>query len=109
MVERIVVQIAGRKSDYFVTGKVVKSDPANKCVFLAEFGDQPIPLVGLTYDLKYHDTLPDGTVKVRDVTLTPTVPKKGQTVLIAREMGTRRLPRCLGVLMGKNWIVPEME
>lgn len=120
-VEKIVRRIAGSKADYFVTGKVVKVDTPNKCIFMAEFGDQPIPIAGFDYEVAYYDETPRGTTSIaaggaqpyitnkKSAIVTLVMPKKGQTVLVAREMGTSRMPRCLGVILGKNWIVPEYE
>lgn len=121
MVEKIVKRIAGTKADYFITGKVVKVDKKNKCIFMKEFGDQPIPIVGFDYEVKYYDETPRGTngvavgaaqpfkTKVKTAKVTVVMPKVGSTVVVAREMGTRRMPRCLGVIQGKKWIIPEAE
>jgi hypothetical protein len=121
MIERVTGEFAGRRDLYFVTGTVIKRDVPNKCVYLREFGDQAVPVVGFNYTVKYYDETPNGTTavtagnsqpyktRVKTVTVDVEIPKVGQTVLVAREMGTRRLPRCLGVLQGKNWIEAEAE
>jgi hypothetical protein len=54
--------------------------------------------LGYTEAFKVRKTIQKATVRV---------PKVGDTVLVARELGTRRLPRCLGILQGKNWISAE--
>lgn len=102
-----VKQLVGTRRDYFVTGKVIKVDADNRCVFLAEFGDQPVPIVGFNYIVKYYDEGASGTVKQKDAVASVVMPKVGQTVLVAREMGTSRLPRALGVIQGTNWARPE--
>ena len=121
MVEKIIKNQIGLKSSFFVTGKVIKVDAVNKCVFLKDFGDQPIPLVYFDYQLKYYDETPNGTTAVsagstqpyktrtRTVKAEVVMPTVGQTVLVAREMGTARLPRCLGVIQGKKWLVSDTD
>jgi hypothetical protein len=37
------------------------------------------------------------------------LPAVGETVMLALERGTRRLPRCLGVLKSKNFIVTTLD
>lgn len=120
MIEAVASDISGTRN-FFTTGKVIKRDVENMLVWLEEFGDQPIPLVLFDYEVKYYDETPNGTtavaagtdqpfnVKTRKVTATVLVPKIGDTVLVARELGSRRIPRCLGVIRGKGWIVPETE
>src|SRR5690348_15857553 len=109
MVEKIVKRVIGTRADYFTTGKVLKVDKPNKCIYMTEFGDQPIPIVGFDYEVKYYDTDNAGFVRTRNSVATVVMPKVGDTVLVARELGTRRLPRCLGVIQGKNWVIPEAE
>jgi len=109
MVEKIVTQTAGRKSDYFITGKVLKRDVTNKCIYMAEFGDQPIPVVEHNYTVTYYDTNNLGKVVKKKAKIEVEVPKPGQLVLVAREMGQNRIPRCLGVIQGKKWILLEDE
>jgi hypothetical protein len=109
MVEKIVKRIIGTRADFFVTGKVSKVDKANKCIFMKEFGDQPIPIVGFDSEVKYYDTDNTGKIIAKKATVTVVMPKVGATVLVAREMGLRRMPRCLGVVQGKNWMTPEAE
>jgi hypothetical protein len=108
MVEKIISQQVGKKTDYFITGKVIKVDAKNRCIYLEEFGDQAIPLVGFEYEVKYYDETTSGTV-VRTAGVTMKMPKVRQKVLVAREMGTDRLPRCLGVILGTNWVFTEED
>lgn len=108
MVERIVADVAGSRRDYFITGKVTKVDKLNQCVYLDEFADQPIPVVGFDYEIMYYDN--DGSkVSKKQAAASVVMPKVGSVVLVAREMGTRRLPRCLGVILGTNWIMTEED
>ncbi len=106
-VEKICVRVSGRRSEFFESGTVSKRDEANKLIWLKGFSDDPIPVVAFDYEVKYYDTDSDGNVVVRKAKVTPVIPKVGQTVFVAYEMGTSRLPRCLGVIQGKNWIVTE--
>lgn len=48
-------------------------------------------------------------VIVRDVNSTVIVPEIGDTVLIARELGTRALPRCLGIIQGREYLLGGEE
>lgn len=109
MAEKIVQQTIGTRGDYFVTGKVIKVDDTHRCVYLQEFGDQPIPIVSFDYAVKSYETLSTGRVSAKTATTTVVMPKVGQSVLVAREMGTARLPRALGVIQGLNWIIAEEE
>lgn len=103
MAEKVARDVSGCKSDFFITGKVLKVDEANKVIYMAEFGDQAIPIVAFNYEVKVYDD--NGTnITPKTVEAKLKMPKKGDTVLVAREMGTNRLPRALGVILGKNWI-----
>jgi hypothetical protein len=106
--EKIVKQVIGTRGDFFVTGKVIKVDTQNRCVYLAEFGDQAVPVVGFNYTASYY-VQESGSMTKKTATAEIQMPKVGQSVLVAREMGTSRLPRALGVIQGKNWIVSEEE
>lgn len=121
MIERVVSEISGRRDSFFITGIVIKRDETKMLVWLKEFGDQPIPIVSFDYTVKIHDGTPEGTVgvavgaaqpfktQVKTVKVKVSVPKIGESVLVARELGSRRLPRCLGVIQGKDWLVAEVE
>jgi hypothetical protein len=109
LIEKVAARVSGKRQDYFITGQVIKVDAPNKLIYMAEFGDQPIPIVAFDYTVNYYDQLSDGTMTRRTVTATVKMPKVGDTVVVARELGTRRLPRVLGILQGQNWIVPEDE
>ena len=90
----------------FSQGTVTKADPVKNLVWLDEFGGQPIPIFGFSYNVKSYDTQPNGTLTVRHVTVTPQCPNVGDIVLVARQHGSRRLPKCLGVLRSIDFVVP---
>lgn len=98
-----------RKGEYFITGKVIKRDEDQKLVWMKEFGDQAIPIVGFDYEVTYYDTNQTGSVISKKAKVKVIVPKIGATVVVALEFGTRRLPRCLGVIQGTGWIAPSEE
>jgi hypothetical protein len=107
MVESVSGKISGRRQDFFITGTVVKSDLQNNLIWIKEFGDQPIPVVGFDYDVTYYDTDNTGVVRKKTARVKVHVPRRGETVLVARELGIQRLPRCLGVIQGQGWIQGE--
>lgn len=106
-VEKICVRISGRRSEFFETGTVAKRDETNRLIWLKGFSNDPIPVVDFEHEVRYYDTDSDGNVIVRRAKVATVVPRVGQTVFVAYEMGTSRLPRCLGVVQGKNWITTE--
>lgn len=108
LVERLVHELVGSRRSFFVTDVVVKVDKLHKCVYLKEFGDQPVPLVGFGYDVSYYDNNGTSTSK-RQAKVEITMPKIGEHVLVARELGLDRIPRCLGVILGTNWIAQESD
>ena len=121
LARKVAREESGSRRDYFVTGKVVKVDAKNKCIYLQEFGQQAIPIVGFSHQVTIYDETPRGvnttsvgssadyrTIK-KVITVETIMPKRGDSVLVVREFGTSRLPRCLGVIQGKNWITPGVE
>lgn len=112
MVERVLSQ----RGEYFVTGTVIRRDVNKKLVWIKELGDQPIPIIGFDHEVRYYDETPRGTTapalgqdnpfkttpKLAKITVL--VPKIGETVVVAKEMGTTRIPRCLGVIQGRDWL-----
>ncbi len=100
MIERVMRKTGG----YVSQGKVIDRDANRKVIFLEGFGSQPIPIFGFNYRLKYYDTQSDGSVKVRYLDIEPTLPEIGETVLIIKQQGTRRLPRCVGVLQSTGFV-----
>jgi hypothetical protein len=110
------------QGEYFVQDVVVKSEPVNNLIWTKEFGDQPIPLFTFDYQVKYYDTEVTSvtgasspytvqkkrapyTTKPYSKEIQVLCPRKGDVVLIARHLGARRLPKCLGVLKSRNFIV----
>ena len=85
-------------------GQVIKVDATNQNVFVKEFGETAIPLVGFDYDIEYYDSTASGVVK-KTYIAKPRMPKIGDLVIIARQGGARRLPLCLGIVQGKNYMV----
>lgn len=91
-----------------VQGKVIKADPLKNVIWLNEFGDQPIPLFSFDYDVEYFDTEPTGNVtsgspvttqlQKKKARVKAVCPKVGDTVLVLKQYGSRRLPKCVGVL-----------
>lgn len=84
-------------------GKVVKRDARKKLVWLSEYGDQPIPIVAFNQTVTIHDETPTG-IKVKTVKIDVEVPKVGELVVVLRQMGERRLPKCIGVVQGKGFV-----
>lgn len=80
-----------------VYGKVIRRDEARKLIWMAEFGDQAIPLVGFEGLFKVYD---NGSVK--HVRIKHEVPKVGQTAVVLRQMGSRRLPKCVGIILSPS-------
>lgn len=82
-------------------GKVTKRDEKRKLIWLADYGDQPIPVCGLEYEASFYDD--DGTtVTKKTVKATPIIPKVGDLVVVLRQFGDRRLPKCVGVVLSKG-------
>jgi len=53
-----------KKGESFLTSKVIKNDPVNSLVWVAELGDQPIPVFTFDLEMKYYDTADIvGTIK----------------------------------------------
>lgn len=85
--------IIAQQGTNFVQGRVLKADPVRNLVWLEETGDQPVPLIA--FDYKDEET----GAKVKVV-----CPKKGDLVLVAFHLGTRRLPKCLGKVQSTGWL-----
>jgi hypothetical protein len=104
VVEAVVRDLIGGRQSYFMTAPVIKRDTTNRLIWVKDLGDQPVPVVGFNYTVKYYDSDDNGT-HPRTAVAKPDVPKIGETVFIAFELGLQWLPRCLGVLQGNNWMV----
>lgn len=105
--DRIQTIINNSNAPQLTQGRVIRADPARNLVWLTDFRDQPIPLFAFDYEIKYYDTQPDGTVKVKHATVKPKCPQIGDTVLVARQYGSRRLPKCLGVLRSVDFMAVD--
>lgn len=108
-IQKFVNGLLAQQGQAFTQGKVVKNDPVKKLVWLKEFGDTPIPLIGFDYQVKYFYEDMTGKTKTRKTVagskeVEILVPKIGDTVLVARHMGSRRLPKCLGVIKSKGYV-----
>lgn len=94
----------GQTPHEIVYGKVVSRDERRKLIKIESFGDQWIPLVGLRQKVTYYDTTPTG-VKEKSATIEPQVPAVGETAVILRQMGERRLGKCVGVVLSSKSFV----
>lgn len=119
-ISKFINGLLARQGEYFVQGVVVKNDPIKKLVWLKEFGDQPIPCIAFDYQVKYYYEAPTGNTTavgaaVNKVTTSRKtkpytneveilVPKVGETVLVAQHLGSRRLPKCLGVIQSTDYV-----
>lgn len=108
-IQKFVVSLLAQQGEYFTQGVVVKNDQVKKLVWLKEFGDQPIPLIAFDYQVKYYyrdgagNMVPKKTpAHTKDVEIL--VPRVGDMVLVARHMGSRRLPKCLGVIKSTGYV-----
>lgn len=100
-------------SPTFAQGQVIKADPHKNLIWLKEFGDQPIPVFTFDYNIKYYDTQPTGNVTAgqpvttqlipKQAVVTPKCPVVGDIVLIAKQYGSRSLPKCIGVLRSRDF------
>lgn len=110
-IRRLIQRMGSRRGEEVYTGYVIKADQNKKLVYLREFGTQAIPMVGQDFEVTYYDTqykLVGSTLKATTVKktakITQMVPKVGSSAVVLRELGTGRLPRCLGRLIGSGWI-----
>lgn len=104
--EKVARRTSGRRSEYFHTGVVSKRDEKNKLIWLKGEND-PIPIIDFEHEVKYYDTDEDGKLITRKAVVQTVVPKVGQPVLVAYQMGVSTNPRCLGVIQSKNWFESE--
>lgn len=121
-IQEMVGNMLQAQGEYFTQDIVVKSDPVRKLIWTKDFGDQPIPLFAFDYQVKYYgsvtstvsgaspgpytivNSLIPRKTKAYSKEVEILTPRKGDVVLIARHLGARRLPKCLGVLRSKNFI-----
>lgn len=109
VVERICAEVSGRRQEFFQTGKVIKRDEVNRLVWIKGMGHTAIPIVSFNYDIRYYDTDELGNATVKNARAKIAVPKLGEIVLVVFELGSTRLPRCLGVVQGKNYLETEED
>jgi hypothetical protein len=107
LAERVSRSVSGRRSEFFQTGIVTKRDMKNRLIWLKGFGNDPIPIIDFEHEVKYYDTDENGDAIVRSAKVQTVVPRVGQAVLVAYEMGVSRNPRCLGVIQSTNWFQSE--
>lgn len=86
----------------FTQGTVIKADPDRNLIWLRELGDQPVPLFTFDYKVTYYDTQALGLIR-RDAIVKPKCPQVGDVVLVAKQYGSRSLPKCLGVLRSRGF------
>lgn len=115
-VEQEIARLMGRRRDYFIMTIVIKNDETKNLVWVEEFGPQPIPCFMFDYEVTYYDTVAGGgppfdknSIHKKLAKVRPLCPKIGDVVIIAREMGADRLPRCLGVLRSVDFIIDEED
>jgi len=107
--EKIAREVAGTRGDWFQTGKVVKRDEKNRLIWISGMANVALPIVSFNYDVRYYDTDDDGKLITRKARAQIVVPALGETVLVAFELGSTRLPRVLGVVQGKNYLETEED
>jgi hypothetical protein len=98
-----------KRGETLLVSKVIKRNTTDKLVWITELGDQPIPIIAFDYEVKYYDTTSTGTVVEKMAKVTPVVPAVGDLILVAMERGANRLPRCLGKVYSKNYIVSTLD
>jgi hypothetical protein len=92
-----------QSTNFFSQVEVIKVDEERKLIYASEFGDTPIPLVGFRYTASYYNDN-GSSVSLKKSTTEPDLPKVGDLVLVARNLGSRRMPRCLGIIFGREYI-----
>lgn len=109
--ESIYQAIEAAKQPSEVTyGIVIKRDVKHRLIWVSEFGEQPIPIVGFQASVTVYDVEPNNhitdmgldveeTVTARHFQIDHVVPEIGDTVVIVRQFGGRRLPKCLGTVL----------
>jgi hypothetical protein len=108
-IEEFVNRMTSKIGEPFVQAIVLKTDAARRVIFVKEFGDTPIPIIGLDYQVKYSYKEPSGATTIKKTKahseeVEILVPRVGETVLIAQHFGSKRLPKCLGVIKSKRFI-----
>jgi hypothetical protein len=113
-IEARIKSLIAKRGEAFIQARVARSDPVRNLIWIRELGDTPIPLIAFDYEVKVYDQTPDGTnygsvgdpatytTNVRTYITTVVTPLPGEIVLVARHLGSDRLPKCLGVVKGKG-------
>jgi hypothetical protein len=107
-----------RPSEAITQGTVIKRDLKRHVIFMKEFGTTPIPILAFNYEVNYFDVQPFGSTPnagqpmpkkrfAKKVIAKPQLPKVGDTVLVLKHLGSRRLPKCIGIIQSKNFEVLE--
>jgi hypothetical protein len=117
LAERLAMQVSGKAGSHFFVARVTKRDANKNLVWVNELRDIPIPLFAHNYTVKYYDESPKGTglsfggykTYTRFAEVKVKCPAIGDVILICREMGTDRLPRCMGVLQSVDFAIDEEE
>lgn len=102
----------------FVFGIVNRRDTKHKLVWIEEFGDTPIPLVGFGANISVYDTTPTGNIVDVDMDIDtenlprvfqsdPIVPLIGDVVCVIRQFGRNRVPHCIGKALSTTNYDPE--
>ena len=103
-IKTMVDAAVGALGETLLTAKVIKRDVARKLVWVKEIGDQPIPCIAFRSTVRYYDEDKSGIIHAKETVVEIVVPKLGETILIALERGTRRLPRCLGIIQSLEFM-----
>jgi len=108
-IQEFVDKRVTRGGEPFVQATVIRVNQTNKTIFCKEFGDTPIPLLSFDYQVKYMFKETTGavtikTTKAHSEEVEVLVPRVGDTVLIAQHFGSRRLPKCLGVIKSQHFV-----
>lgn len=102
--QRVSNLIKGSHGPYVSQDVVIKNDTLKNVIWVKQFGDYPIPMFTFDYNVKYYDTQSGGLI-AKQAVVTPICPNVGDTVLILRQNGSRKLPKCVGVLRSTDFII----
>lgn len=110
-IQDYVLKVVSQRGEPLTVDVVVKRDDERKLIWTREFGSTPIPIFTFDYTVKYYDTQTSGAVKAKKTRpargkqreVEVVTPKVGDTVLIARHLGSRNLPKCIGVMQSHNF------
>lgn len=104
-----------------VMSTVTRRDKDNMLIWVEDFGELSIPLVGLVTGFEYFDLSDLGDTLRFDATYratktyslgifkdNPELPKLGDRVILLVPFGVERFPMCLGVIQSKNYWREDM-